>query len=103
MNLPLKRSVLIAGAVFVVLVCTAFWLSRISRERHIPPLGGERLMLPAIVTTNYLQRDPRWMNETVGGSGETLSQVGCTVCGLAMALGHYGIPIYPYFSSRNLR
>ena len=43
----------------------------------------------------YRQRDPRWRDARIGGSGETLGQVGCTVCCIAMALEHHGIPMTP--------
>ena len=41
--------------------------------------------------THYLQNDPRWASDTIGGSRET--QVGCTLCSVAMAASclHYEI------------
>ena len=43
----------------------------------------------------YLQTDPRWREERIGGSDETLGAVGCTVCCIAMALEHHGIHVTP--------
>jgi len=43
----------------------------------------------------YLQTDPRWGSERIGGSGERLAEVGCVVCCLSMALTHHGIDIPP--------
>jgi len=43
----------------------------------------------------YLQTDPRWRDERIGGSGESLGSVGCTVCCIAMALEHHGIHATP--------
>lgn len=43
----------------------------------------------------YLQRDPRWANELIGGSKERLSAVGCTISAVSMALAHYGIVLPP--------
>jgi Peptidase C39 family len=43
----------------------------------------------------YLQNDPRWKNELIGGSQQTLGAVGCTVCCVSMALAHYGIDLPP--------
>ena len=48
-----------------------------------------------MMTPHYLQRDSRWADETVGGTGERLARVGCTVCSLAMALDHHGIKATP--------
>lgn len=81
----------------IALVAVGFWTSRNLRERMaaIPPHGGESLVVAAIPTVNCLQRDSRWADETVGGSQESLSRVGCTVCSLAMALDHYGVKVTP--------
>ncbi len=49
----------------------------------------------AIVTTHYRQRDSRWEKETLGGLGESMAPVGCTVCSLAMALDFYGVKQTP--------
>ena len=43
----------------------------------------------------YLQNDPRWQDELIGGSQQTLGAVGCTVCCVSMALAHYGIDLPP--------
>src|SRR5207237_4727323 len=87
---------LIAG-VFVMLIAVGFFISRSFRERihAMPPRGGASLMVSAIPTANYLQRDPQWANDTIAGSNETLARVGCRVCRLEMALDHYGIKITP--------
>lgn len=43
----------------------------------------------------YLQNDPRWGDDTIGGSHESLAAVGCTVTSVSMALAHYGITLPP--------
>lgn len=43
----------------------------------------------------YLQADPRWAREKIGGSGEELRAVGCTNCCLCMALAQHGIAMTP--------
>ena len=53
------------------------------------------MMLPPLGTAYYLQKDPRWQNETIGGSGEPLARVGCALCSLAMALDFHGIKTNP--------
>jgi Peptidase_C39 like family len=79
------------------LVGVGVWVSRNFRDGTdtIPPRGGESLVVAAIPTVNYLQRDSRWADETVGGSQESLARVGCTVCSLAMALDRCGVKITP--------
>jgi hypothetical protein len=43
----------------------------------------------------YLQNDPRWKYDKIGGSQQTLGAVGCTVCCVSMALAHHGIDLPP--------
>lgn len=43
----------------------------------------------------YLQADPRWAHDKIGGSGEELRAVGCTNCCLCMALAQHGITLTP--------
>ena len=45
--------------------------------------------------TIYRQSDPRWANDRVGGSRQTLKAVGCMVCCVSMALEHYGFHFNP--------
>ncbi len=95
-NSTVRKRVLIVGLA-VVLLAVGLWKWHELRERAaaIPPRGGESLMLATIPTTNYLQRDSRWANDTVGGTQESLARVGCTVWSLAMALDHYGVQVTP--------
>ena len=71
------------------------WRGLPERWCAISSRGGEALRLAPLSTPYYLQKDPRWQNETIGGSGEPLARVGCAVCSLAMALDLYGIKTNP--------
>ncbi len=51
----------------------------------------------------YLQRDPRWADDKIGGSGEPLRRVGCTICCLSMALAQHGISLDPSELNRRLK
>ena len=52
---------------------------------------------------HYAQRDPRWANEPIGGSGKPLSAVGCTICCVSMALAEKGIETTPAQLNRQLK
>jgi len=52
--------------------------------------------------TYFLQNDPEWGEEKIGGSGETIGQVGCTLCSLAMAVSDLGHEIDPPTLNNNL-
>jgi hypothetical protein len=51
----------------------------------------------------YLQNDPRWGSETVGGSDESMAAVGCTVTCVAMGLTAIGEPMDPLEVCRKLK
>jgi hypothetical protein len=91
-----RISFLVIIAALLLAALCVIWLVR---GRNSPPIaakGGESFQNVATIETPFhLQRDPRWRNETIGGTGETLSKVGCTVSSLAMALEHYGIRLTP--------
>jgi hypothetical protein len=88
---------LLLGVLAVLAVPLAIWVRRSLSERlnAIPAQGGQRMTVAALATPHYLQTDPRWQGETIGGTGERLRRVGCTLCSLAMALHHYGIQTTP--------
>ena len=52
---------------------------------------------------HYVQRDKRWANEPIGGSGKPLRAVGCTLCCLSMALHQQGIDLTPAELNRDLK
>lgn len=95
--MKLKRIRLLIVALLLLSLAGGLWTWLNFRERtvSIPPFGGESLMVTAIPTASYRQRDVRWANDTVGGTQESLERVGCTVCSLAMALDHYGVKVTP--------
>ena len=64
--------------------------------RPIASAGGRELELinPA-EKIYYLQADPRWGGDLIGGSDEPLALVGCTLCSVAMASGSLGYLIAP--------
>lgn len=80
---------------FIASIALGFGLSRSKAAETIPPRGGETLTLAAIPTPNYLQTDPRWAEDTLGGTREKFANVGCTVCCLAMALDAHGVKVTP--------
>jgi ABC-type bacteriocin/lantibiotic exporter with double-glycine peptidase domain len=51
----------------------------------------------------YLQTDPAWKDETVGGSKEPLSDVGCTVCCVSMAFSQLGTATDPKILNAELK
>lgn len=62
----------------------------------ISSVGGEYLTVSGIgPVPYYLQNDPAWAAETIGGSGETMAAAGCTVTCVAMGVSALGHPMDP--------
>ncbi len=101
-----RRSLLIVGFAFpAALALAAWWIlpGRRAEVRRVP-VPTETAPLPRPATGPFhLQTDPRWANERLGGSGEPLRQVGCTLCCLSMALSHLGMPLDPAQLNRRLK
>ncbi len=83
---------------FAAFVATGIWLY-FHRTTGIEPIqssGGADINLPPPAGgAYYLQADPRWSSDVIGGSGESLSSVGCTICAVAMAASYLGYEITP--------
>ena len=83
-------------AAVLVILALLFLRSRGWNAKAIAGVGGESFRdFPMIETPVYLQHDRAWEGERIGGTGETLGSVGCTVCCLAMGLGHFGFEQTP--------
>ena len=62
----------------------------------IPSTGGAMLTITNVsLFPIHLQKDARWADHTIGGSDEPIAAVGCTLCGVSMALAHHGIALPP--------
>ncbi len=95
MKLTRKRVFLLVLA--VVVLCAGVWSARRLKEQWyaIPARGGESFTAPVLKTAHYRQHDPRWAEEKIGGFGESMGPVGCTICSLAMALDYYDVKMTP--------
>lgn len=91
----------------LVLVAAGGWLlvrMGMGPQIGIPSLGGERLQLPPADGVPYfLQGDSRWASDTVGGSEERISRVGCTLCCVSMAFTQLGFAVNPGELNRELK
>src|SRR5436309_6401131 len=91
-----KRRIAILGIALLLAGLCLLWLVRGHNSPPIAPRGGGSFEhFAGIETPFYLQRDPRWKEDTIGGTDENLGKVGCTVSSLAMALDHYGLHLNP--------
>jgi hypothetical protein len=105
-----RRTWFAVMTILAVLSIAGWWCWRCL---HVPtkPVAGEGLSpwaedsVPRTVLAAekiYLQADPQWAHDKIGGSGEELRAVGCTNCCLCMALAQHGIAITPAELNRKL-
>jgi hypothetical protein len=96
------KAVVVGGVVLLVALAAVFaW--RYWPHPHRKPVAkglspwADEVVPRAVLAapTIYLQTDPQWAHEKIGGSGEELRSVGCTNCCLCMALAQHGIVLNP--------
>ena len=95
-----RRSVyLLAGLALLLLLAAGgvFLLGqRGAGGEPIRSVGGEPLAVSGIgPVPYYLQNDPSWATDTIGGSGESMGAAGCTVACIAMGVSALGTPMDP--------
>jgi len=106
MNRAAKRGILvIIGAALAILCLAAWWFLPGRRaEVRLPPRSAEAVPRRAIASGPvFLQTNPEWADERIGGSREPLRWVGCTICCLSMALACHGIELNPLELNRKLK
>lgn len=100
----MKRRTFFAAITILAVATIAGWWSWRCLHAQKKPVAGEGLSPWAddavprsvfAVEKIYLQADPRWAHEKIGGSGEELRAVGCTNCCLCMAFAQHGIMFTP--------
>ena len=74
----------------------AVFQKRTTSRAVIATTGGEPLQIGPLQTPHFMQTDPGWAKEQIGGSREPLSKVGCTICCVAMVLNGYGVNLNPH-------
>ena len=86
---------MLATAGFSLFAGYRWWADRNAPAQVISSSGGKELSLRLETPVHYLQTDPRWADEAIGGSGELLRDVGCTICSAATAMTAIGPAITP--------
>lgn len=83
---------MMAALAGMMLWWSAEWLER----RPLDPQGG--LWWPArqvLSVPHFSQDDPRWGEDLLGATSDSLARVGCAVASAAMVLAHYGVDTDP--------
>ncbi len=104
---PALRRSAIAIVCFLVLLggLAAWWFLPGRRaEVHLAPSSSEAVSRSAFPLDPFFrQADPKWGTEKIGGSGEPLRFVGCTISCLSMAMAQHGIDMNPSELNRKLK
>jgi hypothetical protein len=96
--------------IFLAILCLSLFLGlglflrgrRAKNGASIAASGGAALAL-SCDAPYFLQNDPLWATEPIGGSNEPMASVGCTVTSVAMGLASLGQPINPQKLCRSLK
>lgn len=102
----IKKLVLFLAVLIAIMAGLAAWWVLPARraEVRLSPKSQEIVSRNAFASESFfLQTDPRWATEKIGGSGEPLRWVGCTICCLSMALAHHGVDLNPSELNRKLK
>lgn len=67
----------------------------------LPKMGPKEMSLPD--RTAFSQKDPRWANDRMGGSGASMEAEGCLVTAAAMALSNMGFQTNPGDLNKRLK
>ncbi len=88
----------IVAALFLILTGITLFAWQIIQSKTspasiaIPVRGGKTMHLRvAEALPHYCQSDPAWTGGRIGGSGESIGKVGCTLCCVGMAFDHFGL------------
>lgn len=86
-----------AVAALIVLTCiAAAWTFYRSRTPvPSPAFGGSEIDIALADRVHFMQTDPRWAAERLGGTTDRLAATGCTVASVAMAMTNLGHAIDP--------
>ncbi len=69
----------------------------------VSPSTKKNVKLALADTVQFLQTDPKWAKQTLGGSGESLEGYGCLVTAAAMALTNLGFHTDPGDLTKRLK
>ena len=87
--------ILSCSALAIIALVLLAVFKRADSPEVIATSGGEPLQIAPLRTPHFMQTDPSWAKEQIGGSREPLSKVGCTICCVAMVLNGYGVTLTP--------
>jgi hypothetical protein len=92
-----KTTALILIPLFLMLIVALIWNQYFTSDSTTPQVttSTAETAFHFPISPIYLQHDPRWKDDKIGGSEETLGEVGCFVAGVSMALAHYSIDLNP--------
>lgn len=92
--LPAMKRLILSLIPLLIIASAGVWGYNVWKARstpHIAVTGGRSisLRLPR-AGPHFMQNDPRWATDKIGGSGETIRGVGCAMCSVASAALHLG-------------
>ena len=94
-------------AIVLIAVISATWYFHTRTAQEMDPIassgGSDSLSIRIEHVPYWLQNDPRWGAETIGGSNERMAAAGCTITCLAMSISYLGYQTDPQQLCRDLK
>ena len=92
-----RRFLALLGVTALILVAFFFyWVAGLASRQPIPTAGGFYFPWRHVIEgPHFSQGDPRWAEDLLGPTTETMKQSGCAVASAAMALGALGVRTDP--------
>lgn len=92
-----KKKLIIAFSIILIAPTVLLNLFKVTvRDKPLVSTGGIELNIsPKKDTAYFLQDDPRWGSDKLGGSQEKFSSTGCLVCAISMAGSELGYDVTP--------
>ena len=88
-------------ALVIILSLTGYKLYTHNKNRNKQELS--EISIQVSKNPYFLQTDKRWAKDKIGGSNETVAQVGCTISCVAMSLTHKGFKVTPKDLNKKLK
>lgn len=107
MKVTVKKRYLLLGLLGIAVLAGGVFYAARTRSISDQPIASSGGSLDINVQIDglpyWLQNDPAWGNELIGGSNESMAGAGCTVTCVAMALSSLGYQATPLDLCRELK
>jgi hypothetical protein len=93
----IRTWIVIAVLLLLALAVCAWLIHGLTERRVISSSGGIYFLRPVVLSVPpFRQADPRWHEEPLGDTSDTIGRTGCAMTSAAMVLKSYGVDTDPH-------